>query len=140
MNAGQDTQLTSDFFIYELDVASIANGASQNVNITIQADSDFCLVKLGITADIAGAAQTSSTQIVPLCTINIVDTGSGRQIFSAPVAIPSLFGNGQLPFILPVPRLFKARSNIAVALANYSNATTYALRMAFIGFKRFQQG
>lgn len=138
-NGGRDTQFTDDFFIYEADFASIASGITQNSNIVIQADSDFILVKLGLTADIAAAAQTSSTQIIPLCTLQIVDTGSGRQLFSNPVALPSIFGNGQLPFLLPVPRKFNARSNISLSLANYSAASTYQIKMAFIGFKRFIQ-
>jgi hypothetical protein len=135
-----EIQYVQDFTIYEFDALAIAPAATVNGNIQIQSDSDFKLTKLSLMADIAAAAVTESGRIVPLCTLSILDTGSGRQIFSAPVALGALFGFGPLPFILPVPRIFKARTNIALALVNYSAATTYNIRMALIGSKIFQMG
>lgn len=134
-------QYVEDWFIYDLDVANLAAGATFNGNIQIQADSDFKLTKLTqFTDPNTGAAQTQSGLEVPLCNIQIVDTGSGRQLFSSPVAIGCVFGIGTLPFILPVPRIFKARSNIAISIANFSNATTYDITLSFIGSKIFQLG
>jgi hypothetical protein len=106
----------------------------------VQADSAFKLTKLGFQADIALAVLTEATNVIPLVTINIVDNGSGRNLFSAPIALGTIFGNGRLPFILPVPRIFMPRSNIGVTLANYTAATTYNIRLAFIGSKIFEQG
>jgi hypothetical protein len=57
---------------------------------------------------------------------------------SGAVPVVNLFGIGEIPFILPVPRIFKARSSITVAVANFSAATTYNLRLSFIGTKLFQ--
>jgi hypothetical protein len=135
-------QYVEDFFVNEVDTAAagIANGATSNLNFIVQADSDFKLVKMTYFADIALAAQTDSTRIVPLVTIQVVDTGSGRQLFSSPMPIASLCGTGQLPFILPVPRIFKARSNVAIILANFSAASTYNIRVSFIGTKIFALG
>jgi len=133
-------QFLEDFTVYELDFSALANGTSATGNIQIQADSDFKLVKTTYMADIATAAQTDSSRVIPLCTITITDTGSGRQLTSAAVPIPNIFGTGLIPFILPVPRIFKARSNIAITVANYSAATTYNLRLSFIGTKLFQIG
>lgn len=133
-------QFVEDFFIYELDILAIGPGATANANIQIQADSDFKLVKITTMADIAAASQLEGTRVLPLVTLQIVDTGSGRQIFSSPVAMGALFGTGQLPFILPVPRIFKARTNISLSFTNYDAAVTYNLRNAFIGNKIFQQG
>lgn len=133
-------QYVEDFFIYEFDVLAIAPAATVNGNIQIQADSDFKLTKITLMADIAAAAQLESTVVIPLATLMVLDTGSGRQIFSAPVALGAIFGNGRLPFILPVPRIFKARTNISLAVVNYDAAVTYNIRMAFIGSKIFQMG
>lgn len=139
-NVRPTIQYVEDFFVYDLDIAALAAGGVNNANIQMQADSDFKLVKLGMMADIAAAAQTESSRVLPLCTLQLVDSGSGRQLFSAPVALGAIFGDGRLPFILPVPRIFKARTNIQLALTNYSAATTYNLRLALIGSKIFQLG
>ncbi len=126
-----------DFFVYEADFNALAAAASANNNINVQADSDFLLQKITYQADIAGGAQTSSTVVIPLCTIQITDGGSGRSLFALPAPIPNIFGTGQIPFILPTPKVFAAKSTITVILANYSNATTYNIRLSFIGAKLF---
>lgn len=140
-NIGQpQVQYVEDWFIYGINVLAIAPGATVNSNIQIQADSDFKLIKLSMAADIAAAAFTVSTQPLPNVTMQLVDTGSGRQLFSGAVPLIALFGDGKLPHILPVPRIFKARSNIALTFANYDAAVTYNVRMAFEGSKIFSLG
>ena len=133
-------QSVQDYFTYQVNFASLAAGASANGSFQVQADSDFKWLKATVMADLAGAAQTVSTQVIPLVTIQITDTGSGRQLMSAPVPIFNMFGTGQIPFILPVPRIFKARANVAIAVANYSAATAYLFRLSFIGTKIFRMG
>lgn len=134
----QQQRTVKDFYVYQEDFSGLAAGASQTGNVNIQADSDFVVQKLAYAADIAGAAQTDSGRVIPLVTVLITDTGSGRQLMESSVPIPSLFGTGELPFILPQPKLFLARSTINVTVANYSNATTYNLRVSFIGYKVFR--
>jgi len=133
-------QYVEDWFTYELDQLSLAAGGVANNNIQIQADSDFKLTKISGMADIAAAVQTASTLVIPLITINIVDTGSGRTLMSNPVPWGAIVGTPGLPFILPVPRIFKQRSNISIALTNYSAATTYNLHLALEGTKIFTLG
>lgn len=135
-------QFVEDFFVYGVDFigGTLTAGTTVSGNIQIQADSDFKLIKLAQFADIAGAVETESSAVLPLCTIQMVDSGSGRQLFITPTAIPSIFGSGRLPFIMPIPRIFKARSNIAFTVANFSAATTYNLRLSLIGTKIFQMG
>ena len=128
-----------DFYIYTLSLTA-ASGATATGNIPIQADSDFILEKLTYIADIANAGQTDSSRIVPLITVLITDSGSGRQLMSAAVPVPNIFGTGQIPFILPTPRLFKARANIAVSVANYDAADDYNIKLSFIGKKLFDMG
>jgi hypothetical protein len=133
-----DDQYIEDWWVEAVNIATLAAGATVNSNIQVQADSAFKLVKLGMVADLAGVTFTESTAPVPLITLQITDTGSGRNLFSAPVALKALFGNGQLPHILPVPRLFLPRSNISLQFTNYAAAQTYSVRMAFEGTKVFK--
>ncbi len=137
-----EVQYVEEFTVYNIVVASLAALATFNGNIQIQADTDFVWMKAAYMVDLAGAAVTESTLPVPLCNIQIFDGGSGRQLFNPnPVAIPSIFGRGMLPFILTAPRIFKARSNIAITINNTSAATTYTnLRLEFIGNKKYRQG
>lgn len=126
-----------DFFSYELVYAALANGETATQNIQIEVQSDFMWQKAAVYADIAGAAQTQSSQVMPLCTVLIQDSGSNRQFQNVASPLTNLFGFGYSPFILPLPRVFGARSNIAVTLANISNAMTYNIRLSFIGTKLF---
>lgn len=133
-------QYVEDFFVYEVDTLALAAGASIPVNVPIQADSDFKLSKISQFCDIALAAQTISTQVLPMITLQLTDTGSGRSLFSAPVPLANIAGTGQFPFILPIIRIFKARSNITVTLTNYSAATAYNVHVSLIGTKLFTLG
>lgn len=129
-----------DFFIYATPNIALAAGVSSSTVIQVQADASFELQKLAFFADIAAAAQTESTRVLPLITVQITDTGSGRQMFSVPVSIPSIFGDGRIPFILPTTKLFVANSSIQLDFTNYSAATAYNFRLDLIGTKIFRLG
>ena len=133
-------QYVQDWFVYNADFLALAPAVVANQNIQIQADSDFKLIKLAMAADIAGAAQTESNMPMPNATLMILDTGSGRQLFSNPIPLNAIFGSGRLPFILPVPRIFKARSNISLTVASFEAVNINNIRLAFIGNKIFQLG
>lgn len=125
----------TDFYVYEAEALALVSLTAATDIITIEADSNFVLQKLNYIADIAAAAFTDSTRPIPLITIQLTDTGSGRNLMSNPVPIPSIFGTGQLPFILPNPRVFLRNSTIQVAFANFDAAVTYNIRLSFIGYK-----
>lgn len=129
-----------DFFSYELYFAAVAPGAAPTQSIQCEVNSDFAWQKAVVFADVAGAAQDQSTQVMPLCTVLIQDSGSNRQLQSIASPVCNLFGFGYSPFILPFPRVFVARSNISVQLTNFSAATTYNVRLSFIGTKLFLKG
>lgn len=131
------TIVRQEFYTYASNVASIASGANATDSINIEASSDFVLEKLTFFADIAAAAQTVSSQVLPLVKLQITDTGSGNQIFSTALPIPMIFGTGALPFILPRPRKFDANSTIQLAYTNYDAASTYQLYIGFVGRKVF---
>lgn len=127
-----------DFFIYQLAFSGLAAANSATDSFTIQADSDFRWEKATYFADIAAAGQTDSSRVVPLVTVLVTDTGSGRQLMDGAVPIPVLFGTGQIPFILHHPKVFGARATVSVTLTNFDAAQTYNIRLAFIGTKIFR--
>jgi len=138
MEQNDQPQFIKDFFVYEIDFDALGNGASATSNINIQADSDFVVQKMTYFADISEAVQTDSSRVIPLCTIQITDTGSGRNLLDNAAPIPNIFGTGQIPFILPNPKLFVARSTVTFTVANFSAATEYNLRLSLIGYKKFR--
>lgn len=129
-----------DHFIYSGVVAALAPGASASVTIPIEADSMFTLVKSSYVADIAGAAQTEDTRVIPLISVAITDSGSGRNLQNLPVPMSALAGHEGLPMVWPVPREFLASSTITMTFTNTSAATTYNnVVLSLIGFKSFAQ-
>lgn len=130
-------QQRRDFFVYDIDFAAIAPNGTANGQIQIQADADFELQQLTHFSDIAAAAQVESTRVLPLVTLQITDTGTGRQMFNAPVPIPALFGDGRIPFILPTTKMFSRNASVSFVLSNYDAAATYNVRLQLIGAKIF---
>lgn len=136
---GEKMSAPKDFYVYQTNVGVMAPGASANAGVNIEADSDFILQKLACWSEITGWAQTEANRVLPSITVQITDTGSGRQIFSESVPIPSIFGHGALPFILPNPRRFASNSMISIYMTNISDTTTYqATYLQFIGVKVYK--
>ncbi len=134
-------QIDKEFFTYQEDFSgtnTVLSGTSVTGNVNIQADSNFVLQKMTYFADIANATQTNNTRVIPNATIVITDTGSGRQLMESAVPIAALFGTGQLPFILPTPRLFQARSTINLVVSNFDASVDYNIRISLIGYKVYQ--
>lgn len=146
-SAGEGGQYLSkrrDFYVYEAASGSLTASATATDTIQIEADSNFILQKLAyLTQPVAGTAiaanaigLVASQRIIPQVGIILVDTGSGRQLMQNPIPIPSIFGTGELPFILPNPRLFQRNSTIQVQFTNFDATNTWTnIRLAFIGYK-----
>lgn len=134
--------IKKDFYTYPVSLSSALTAGSQATqSISIEADASFVWVKSCFFASLASAAQTDSSRVIPLINVQITDSGSGRNLQSAPVPISCMAGQGELPFILPVPREFKARSTINVTFNNFSTATDYSdVSLLMIGYKIFQMG
>lgn len=135
---GQPVQVIEqvDFFTYTLSATTLAAAGTATSTVNIQADADFVCTQFCVMADVAGAAQTTSSIVVPLVRALINDTGSGRNLSDVAVDLSAIGGTGQLPYILPVARRFSARSTIQCTFTNYSNATTYAnVRLYLLGYK-----
>lgn len=135
----QNSIIATEFYSYSVTFSAIASGASPSLNINIQADSDFEVQKTTYFADIAAAIQTDSSRVIPLCTVLITDQSSGAQLSNIAVPVSALFGTGDLPFIMPTPKIFPARSSISVQVSNFSASTTYNLRLLLSGRKLYRK-
>ena len=129
--------INSRFYTYTTTHSLVAAGATDSKTFTVGSDSDFFLVKMSMFADIAGAAQTDSSRVIPLMTVQLTETTNGNQMFDVPVPVASMFGTGQIPFILPREKFFPAKSVVSVDVANFSAATTYSLRLTFVGYRAY---
>jgi hypothetical protein len=115
-----------DQYSYVTRVTTLAAGTTDTFNLQIEADAYFVITKMSYVADIAGAAQTESSRVIPLVRCLITDTGSGRNLMSQAVDLSALAGHEGLPFINPVARWVMPNSAINIQFSNYSAATTYA--------------
>lgn len=131
-------RINRDFFVYTARADAIAVGGNETDTVQIQADADFILQKLTYHTDLAGALAIDSDRVIPNVSVQLTDTGSNRQLFFNPVPIPSIFGTGQLPFILPNPRLFRKTSVIQVDFTSFEAAATPNIQLAFIGYKYYR--
>lgn len=138
-NPEQVDEIRRDFYVYGSQAGTtaipLAPGASANSIINIEADSDFILQKFTYEADESGVAFTDSTRPLPNVNVLLTDSGSGRQLMQNPTPIPSIFGTGELPFILSNPRFFSRNTTIQVAYTNFDVAASYVIRLSFIGYK-----
>lgn len=136
-----DRQLQSlfgvrDFFVYEVDFSLLSNGGVANGSFTVQADSNFLWQYGAIYCD--GNSDITTAMTIPMVSAVIKDSSSGRDLMSGAVPLSSIFGNGQLPFLLPTPRFFRAQTQVTISLSNFASSADYNLRLSFIGTKFFK--
>lgn len=132
--------IAEDFYVYNIQFQAFTSGQTQTGFIQIEADSDFLIQKLAYFSNFDDSRVEVQTQDVPLATILIVDTGSGRQLMNNPVPISSMFGSGFLPYILPTPKLFTKNSRINVTVFNFGSVDYEDLWVNFEGKKIFTSG
>ncbi len=136
--AGHDINV--DFFGQALNFAALAPAGQATGSFTIAADSDFILAAINVQADVAAAAQTYNSDVLPLITMMLQDTSTGRYLFDNPVPISAVCGNARFPGYLNQPRFIPAKTVMQVQVVNYDAAATYNLRFAFLGRKVFDLG
>lgn len=130
-------QYAEDFFIYPLQtVNSLAPGATQVLPINIEADSAFEWILATGNCDVAESTPFSN---VPAIEVQVIDSVSARNLMNGPIPFGNLFGTGQQPFFLPIPRRFMSSTQVQVAFHNYSTGTTYTrITIALIGRKIYK--
>lgn len=134
-----DKYFGQDFYIYEALFGNMAALASTTQNVQIQSDSDFEWIMSTCYGVLHG--QTVPFTVIPLpINIQIVDSGSSRQLFNSAVPITSIAGDGRQPFILPVSKIFQSYSNIQVIATSFDGTNVYDfVSLNFIGRKLFKK-
>lgn len=137
--------IAEDYFVYQLPfpggipVGSLAG--SRIEFLQIEAESDFLIQKLAYQANITNLGfETLFTQDVPLITVLITDTGSGRQMSNVPTPLTTYFGDGRLPYILPTPKLYTKATRLRVEAFNFGNIPFSFFELSFQGKKIFTAG
>lgn len=115
--------------------SALGAAATAVVQVNIDADSDFVLQQVNITAQTAGP-----TIITPNYLILLTRAGSGRQIMNQPQHVQNVCGqlwNNAQPGFAPMPGLMQARNTISVQLQNLTATAATRVDVAMIGFKVF---
>src|SRR5258708_35870173 len=76
----------SDYYWYVSNFgAAVAALGATNTSIQIDAGTDFYWIATSYQADSAGGALTESSNIIPLLTVLINDTGTARNLMNSPI-------------------------------------------------------
>jgi hypothetical protein len=127
----------ADYFWYAAAVAGLSSVAPNgNALINLDADSYFYCVALTAVTNIAAAAYTESTAPLPLVTLQITDTATGKAMMNTPILIPGMTGDGKRPYRFVRPRVFQPNGTIQLQFASQVAAgTTYGIQVIFHGYK-----
>lgn len=133
--------LSEDFFVYHLGFPEVDAQAKVNVQRTlIEADSDFEARTLSACCNVT-LSTGQNTDMIGQSALQIKDGGAQRLLSNAPIIAPAYAGNGGVPMILPVPRVFLARTDLIMDLTNASAATNLVRTDAVLaGRKIFEYG
>jgi hypothetical protein len=129
-----------DWFSYVLPAFTVdlAAAGTSVVQVTIQADSDFELRQINVAATAPGELDD------PLVTLMIQDTGSGRNLMSAPApisAVANIPGIVYAPRDMVWPKLFSRNATIVATLNNGTgSALTDYVVVTLVGRKIYQFG
>ena len=123
-----------DFFVYSAEFLPLGSLSTVSVNVPIQADSDYELTQL--TGDVRILLADEVVVADPNCLVTLQDQGSGRLLMDRGQIFTNLIGTAQRPSILPMPKLIRANSVIAVTLQNLV-AAARQVRISFLGYKIF---
>ena len=131
-NLAQKRRASYDYSFY---FSALAPAATTTVTKRIQTDAIFDWYIGTYFADIASAAQTESTRVIPICTVLIKDLGSSYDLSDAAIPLTSRFGRGELPYILSQPYRFPSGGDISITVSNADPTNTYNIRLVMGGIK-----
>lgn len=121
-------------FVYFASQIPLAANATQVSTVAIQNDSDFLWVDLTGTCRDPGAVQTVFAN--PAVTLQVNDSGSGRNVFQQAQDWDNVVGTAELPGDFAYPYLAEKASTLTITFTNLG-AQAYDLRVALRGFKIF---
>jgi hypothetical protein len=132
--------MRNDFQVYAASFIAIAaaNGTAQAV-IQFDAASEFTWLYSAYSANntAANTAWAEATRQYPPIAILMTPGDTSSQFMNQAVPITHIFGNGEMPFVLPAPRVIPARSTLTIQLTNLDTTIAYDLYLSLIGTKRY---
>jgi hypothetical protein len=131
---GEDWE--AEFFVYQFpELAPFTAAATLQAQVVIQANTAFEMREIVYFWNLANAAFTESTRPVPNVTLQLQDSGSGKNLFSAPVPLGSVASYGEARRRAQIwPRVFAPNSTINATVTNFDAAVaTGRLRLTLIG-------
>jgi hypothetical protein len=134
----------SDYFWYAATVTGLQSTATTGTSIiNIDADSDFYCVALSYQAVVLtgalGGILTEATNVIPVVTIQITDTGSGKSLMNTPIPIGAIMGDGKRPYRLIRPRVFQSNATVQLNYTAYVVAgTIYQITTVLHGYKVYK--
>ena len=124
-------------FVYIANFLAVAPAATPTVVVNIDSSAEFYWIKSAYMADIAGAAQTDATRVVPNVDVQIQLGGADKLLLQGNTPIPSVFGTGQIPGVWAFPQKLVRSSVVTFTLASREAANTLNIRLALIGWKDY---
>lgn len=125
-----------DFFAYQVQVLPLAAAGVGAGTFAVQNDSDFLAVS--VVGHVTDPADEATVYANPAITLQVEDSGSGRQLFSQVMHWNQVVGTATLPGFLPYPKIFGRASTVTWNFQNLDAADDYNVRVAFMGFKIFE--
>ena len=128
--------LVTQNFSYTMIFAGIASGTQgASAQLLIDSATDFLIVSQSFSAN----DDTTTLDVVADPTVNFNDSSSSSNLFNVATPALNVFGNGQLPLLLPMPRLFGANATITGTLNANITAAATTYRFTFNGIKIWKQ-
>jgi hypothetical protein len=108
-------------------------------NIVFDAASDFIWYYAAFTAmnSAGNTGWTESTRQYPPITLLMTPGDTSSQLMNQPIPITHIFGNGEMPFVLPAPRTIPARTTMTFQVVNLDTTIAYDLYLSLIGVRRY---
>jgi hypothetical protein len=116
-----------------------AAGGVGNAVLQFDASSDFIWYQASYSANnnAANTGWAEATRQYPPITVLLTPGDTSANMMNQAVPVTHIFGNGEMPFVLPAPRVIPARTTLAIAVTNLDTTIAYDLYLTFIGVKRF---
>lgn len=126
----------SDYYAHIIELLPlVANAAGQSGSVTISDDGDFIITEISAVVTAADNVTFLPDGQWPF-TVQLTDTGAGRQLTDKAVHFGNIAGTARQPFKLPRPKFLERATTVAGVFANLSG-TAYNVRLTLHGVKLF---
>lgn len=129
---------TNKFFAYELTCASLAAATgADSKSFNVNSAYDFYWFKSAAFVYDSNGLGVSTLQW-PMLEVQLQDGSTTEQMTNQAAAINSLFGTGEIPYILPQPHFIAAGATFTAKVNNKHASIVYSVRLQFQGVHVFK--